>query len=77
MPDVSRPLRRSSTNRVIAGVVGGLAEYFGVDPTLMRVIYVVGSIVSAAFPGLLVYVLLWLLMPEAEHRAGSRTEREP
>jgi phage shock protein C len=70
MSDVSRPLRRSRTNRLIAGVVGGLAEYFGVDPTLMRVVYVVGSIVSAAFPGLLVYLLLWLLIPEAEDRAG-------
>jgi phage shock protein C len=70
MPDVSRQLRRSRTNRLIAGVVGGLAEYFGVDPTLMRVVYVVGSIVSAAFPGLLVYLLLWLLIPEAENRAG-------
>jgi phage shock protein C len=70
MPDVSRPLRRSRTNREIAGVVGGLAEYFGVDATLLRVIYVVGSIVSAAFPGVLVYLLLWLLIPEAEGRAG-------
>ena len=66
MPDVSRPLRRSRTNRQVAGVIGGLAEYFHVDPTLLRVIYVVGSIVSAAFPGILVYVLLWLLIPEAE-----------
>jgi phage shock protein C len=70
MSDVSRPLRRSKTNRVIAGAVGGLAEYFGVDPTLLRVVYVVGSIVSAAFPGILVYILLWLLIPEAEGRAG-------
>jgi phage shock protein PspC (stress-responsive transcriptional regulator) len=70
MPDMSRPLRRSRTNRQIAGVVGGLAEYFGVDPTLLRVIYVVGSIVSAAFPGLLVYVLLGLLVPEAGDPAG-------
>jgi len=70
MPDVSRPLRRSRTNRQIAGVVGGLAEYFNVDPTLRRVNYVVGSIVSAAFPGVLVYLLLWLLIPEAEDRAG-------
>lgn len=69
MPDASRPLRRSRTNRQIAGVVGGLAEYFRVDVTLLRVIYVVGSIVSAAFPGLLVYVLLWLLIPEAEDHA--------
>jgi phage shock protein C len=51
-------------------VVGGLAEYFHVDPTLLRVIYVVGSIMSAAFPGVLVYLLLWLLIPEAEDRAG-------
>ena len=48
MPDVSRPLRRSKTNRQIAGVVGGLAEYFGVDATLLRVAYVVASILSAA-----------------------------
>jgi phage shock protein C len=70
MHDVSRPLRRSRTNRQIAGVIGGLAEYFRVDPTLLRVIYVGGSIVSAAFPGMLVYVLLWLLIPEAENLAG-------
>ena len=50
--------------------MGGLAEYFRVDATLLRVIYVVGSIVSAAFPGVLVYLLLWLLIPEAERRAG-------
>ena len=69
-PEISRPLRRSRTNRQIAGVVGGLAEYLGVDPTLLRVIYVVGSLVSAAFPGVLVYLLLWLLVPEAGDPAG-------
>lgn len=73
MADVSRSLRRSRTNRQVAGVVGGLAEYFRVDPTLLRVIYVVGSVVSAAFPGLLVYLLLWLLIPEAEDLAGPHT----
>ena len=66
MPDLSRPLRRSRTNRMIAGVVGGLAERFGIDPTLLRVIYVVGSVVSAAFPGILVYLILWVLIPEAD-----------
>lgn len=70
MSDASRPLRRSRTNRQVAGVVGGLAEYFNLDPTLLRVTYVVVSIVSAAFPGLLVYLLLWLLIPETENRAG-------
>jgi len=71
MPDVSRPLRRSRTNRKIAGVIGGFAEYFHVDPTLLRVIYVVGSIISVAFPGLLVYLLCWLLVPEAEDGVQS------
>ena len=58
MPGVSGPLRRSRSNRMIAGVVGGLAQHFGIDPTLARVLYVVGSIISVAFPGILVYVLL-------------------
>jgi phage shock protein C len=66
MPELSRRLRRSRSNRQLAGVVGGLAEYFGMDATLLRVIYVIVSIVSVAFPGALVYVLLWLLIPEAE-----------
>jgi phage shock protein PspC (stress-responsive transcriptional regulator) len=71
MPDVSHPLRRSPTNRQIAGVIGGLAEYVRVDPTLLRVVYVVVSILSAAFPGILVYVLLWILIPQAENGAGA------
>ena len=64
MSEFRKPLRRSRTNRMIAGVVGGLAEWVGIDPTLARVIYVIGSIVSAAFPGALVYLLLWVVVPE-------------
>ena len=64
MTNLARPLRRSRSKRMIAGVIGGLADYFGLDPTLARVIYVVGSILSAAFPGILVYILLWVLVPE-------------
>ena len=60
----SRSLRRSRSNRMIAGVMGGIAEYFGLDVTLVRVIYVVASLLSAAFPGALVYVILWLVIPE-------------
>lgn len=63
--DAAKPLRRSVTNRRIAGVVGGLAEYFGIDPTLARVLYILVSAVSAAFPGILVYIVLWVVMPEA------------
>jgi phage shock protein PspC (stress-responsive transcriptional regulator) len=64
MTSLSRPLRRSRDDRVVAGVVGGLAEYFELDPTLARVLFVVVSILSAAFPGLLVYVIMWVLVPE-------------
>jgi phage shock protein C len=64
VPSFNAPLRRSRSDRRIAGVVGGLAKYVGIDPTLARVIYVVVSIVSVAFPGILVYLLLWLIIPE-------------
>jgi phage shock protein C len=64
MVEMRKPLRRSRTNRMIAGVVGGLAEYWSIDPTLARVIFVVVSVLSVAFPGILVYGLLWLIIPE-------------
>ncbi|MDP1696996.1 MAG: PspC domain-containing protein [Xanthomonadaceae bacterium] len=57
------PLRRSRSNRMIAGVIGGLARRFDVSVTGLRVVYVIVSILSAAFPGILVYLLLWLLVP--------------
>ena len=63
----TRPtLSRSINDRVLAGVVGGIAHRFGWNPTLLRVLYVVGSALSAAFPGILVYLVLWLLMPEGD-----------
>jgi phage shock protein PspC (stress-responsive transcriptional regulator) len=62
---VDRVLRKSR-NKVLAGVCGGIAEWLGWDPTLVRVLYVVVSVVSIAFPGILVYILLWLIMPPPE-----------
>lgn len=66
MVEIRKPLRRSRSNRMIAGVVGGLAEYWSVDPTLARVIFVIASILSVAFPGTIVYLILWLIVPERE-----------
>lgn len=51
---------------MIAGVCGGIAEYFNLDPTLVRIIYVLVSIFSVAFPGILVYIILWIIVPEAD-----------
>ncbi|MFN0010192.1 MAG: PspC domain-containing protein [Phycisphaerales bacterium] len=59
------PLHRSNQRRVIAGVCGGFAEWLGWDATLVRGLYVLVSILSAAFPGILVYLILWVLMPRA------------
>jgi phage shock protein PspC (stress-responsive transcriptional regulator) len=60
----SNPLRRSRQHKVLGGVCGGLAEWLGWDVTLVRLLYVVVSILSAAFPGILVYVVLWIVMPQ-------------
>jgi phage shock protein PspC (stress-responsive transcriptional regulator) len=65
MSPTSGKLHRSSTNRIIAGVCGGFAEWLGWNPTTFRVLFVVVSILSVAFPGILVYLILWLVMPKS------------
>ena len=60
----ARPFVRSRHDRMIGGVMGGIARRFGWNSTLRRVLFVILSIASAAFPGIIVYLLLWLLMPE-------------
>ena len=54
-----------STNKILAGVCGGIAEYFDVDPTLVRAIYAILAIFTTGFPGLLLYIILMLIMPAA------------
>ncbi len=54
-------LHRSSTNRIIAGVAGGLGEYFGIDPTIIRIIFAILTFFGGS--GILIYLLLWLIMP--------------
>ena len=59
------PLMRSRRTKMIAGVCGGIAEWLGWDPTLVRILYILASLVSVAFPGILVYAILWIVMPRA------------
>ena len=64
MTESRSKLHRSSSNRIIAGVCGGIAQWLGWSPTTVRVLYVVVSILSVAFPGILVYLILWVAMPQ-------------
>lgn len=59
---MQRKLIRSN-NQMIAGVCAGIAEYVGWDITLVRVIYAILSVFSAGFPGLILYIILWIVMP--------------
>jgi phage shock protein C len=61
-----RPLTRSINDRVLAGVIGGIAHRYGWNSTLLRFIYVIVSVLSAAFPGIMVYLILWLVVPEGD-----------
>ena len=62
-PAPTRRLTRSRRHKMIAGVCGGLADYFDLDPTVVRVAYVLLSIASVAFPGILAYIVLMFVMP--------------
>ncbi len=71
MTGKAKKLRRSTSEKVVAGVLGGLAEYFGVDVTIIRLIFVLVSIFSIAYGGLIIYVIFWAVMPvesSADHQ---------
>ncbi len=59
-------LTRSRSDRMIAGVCGGLASHFGWPADRVRIVYVLLSLLSVAFPGIIVYLALWFLMPEGD-----------
>jgi phage shock protein C len=58
------PLYRSRKHKIIAGVCGGLADWLGWDPTMVRIAYVLISVFSAVFPGTVAYIILWIVMPK-------------
>lgn len=65
----SKRLERSTSDRTVAGVAAGLASYFGIDPTLVRLLFVAFTLLGG--PGLMVYIVLWVVMPETSF--GSPT----
>jgi len=64
-------LRRSRRYRILGGVCGGIADWLSWSPTVVRILYVLLSILSAGFPGILVYIILWIVMPDAETATAS------
>ena len=72
---MSKRLTRSNKNKLLAGVCGGIAEFLGWGPTIVRILYVLLSILSAAFPGILVYLILWLVMPLEKETEEKRNNR--
>ena len=62
----TQPLLRSKSDRKIAGVLGGIAAKYGWKSYTVRLVYVLVSLFSAAFPGLLAYVIMWVVIPEEE-----------
>ncbi|HEX7981125.1 MAG TPA: PspC domain-containing protein [Gemmatimonadaceae bacterium] len=69
-----RPRLTRSKDRVLAGVCGGIAEFLGWSPIAVRALYLFVSIVSAAFPGIIAYLVLWWVMPEADGESGFRLD---
>ncbi len=63
MTEGAKKLYRSNDQRMLAGVCGGLGEYFNIDPTIVRLLFVAFALVAGG--GLLLYLILWLLIPQA------------
>lgn len=61
---IIKRLYRSNKDRMIAGVCGGIAEYYEMDPTLIRLLWAGLTILTAVFPGILIYILAWVIIPE-------------
>jgi len=62
---VKKKLTRSD-DKIIAGVCAGIAEYFGLDISLVRIGYILLSLLSVAFPGILAYIIMWIIIPDKQ-----------
>ena len=68
MAEGQRRILKRSSDPMIGGVCAGIAEYLGwVSPNRLRLVYILVSIVSVMFPGIIVYIILWLLMPPSDY----------
>jgi len=63
MSNNQKQLKRSLNDKMLAGVCGGLAQYLGLDPSLVRIVYAILTVFTA-FAGLIIYILMWIIVPE-------------
>ena len=70
----TKRLYRSETNRHIAGVCGGIAEYFDIDPSLVRLAFLLGTVLGG--PGVAIYVVMWIIVPEESQLYEDKAKRK-
>jgi phage shock protein C len=69
-----KKLYRSDTNKVFAGVIGGVGEYYNIDPTLLRLGYVIISILTHIFPAIIAYIIAVMIVPRRPYMNAEHTE---
>jgi len=60
-------LTRSHTDRMLAGICGGLAKYLNVDPSIIRLVFALATLFTVVFPGILIYLIMWIVVPKEQY----------
>jgi phage shock protein C len=76
MKTYKKKLYRSEDNKIVAGIMGGLGEYFDIDPVLFRVLYLAFSIFTGVFPGVFAYILMMLIVPKSPKVIHVKSENQ-
>lgn len=74
-PGAKRRLVKSRTNKKLAGVCGGLGEYFGIDPTLIRIGFVIATVFGGGFPAIPLYIVLAIIMSNADKKQQAEQQQ--
>lgn len=73
----NKTLYRTLNNRMLGGVCGGIAEYFTIDPSIIRIAFVLVTLFAGFVPGILLYVVLWIILPEKSTLSKSSKKELP
>lgn len=73
---MTKRLYKSKANKSIGGVIGGVGDYFDIDPVLLRVVWILIVIFTGVFPGLIAYILAMIIVPERPESQKTLKEKE-